>query len=682
MRWDTENPAVYLSETMLLGASNLTNFFQSQPSTPQIVDERRGAHEDAPRTRPLWQRNATRSRTRTRSRVHLRGAYERGSHAPVGWARYSPEEHPLAPHNLAKRGYHTFNCLRVPFHVKKRYSFVRELGIGAYGCVALAYDTETEQEVAIKKVSNVFGREVLTRRALREVASLHYLSGCSNITHMLDFDTSFVEFSEIYLVLKASDADLSQIIRSNQTLTEAHVKYFLVQLLRAVHYMHTVHILHRDLKPGNLLVNADCSLQVCDFGMARAFTCKANDQGEINKIKSSGRRLSDISECSVSVSQANDAIDVPSGCVASSSPRTLEINNSRPPSPCGFSSRQVSSRLQSPQLKEDTNALNHIDTSGPLQFPGGPLTEYVATRWYRAPEVMLCFRGGYGPPMDVWSVGCIFGELLAGKPLFPGKDYINQLSLIHEVLGSPPQQVMDQIGSQKAKEYMQSLPSCPQKPWSSVFPDAPEPALDLLSKMLQWDPSKRISAHEALAHPWLSRYCRASFAVRFPEPFSQFDEVEEIRTPSEFKEALEHQSDPKTQIRAHYPAGSFVAEHEAGSPGPSTLESSKHKWMSDMRPSSAQSASTGSKSLAMHPYDWTPPSSFDSEPSIPDPSERKDEVFKRAATPLLPEHCSTGQDTDKLAADQPELLGQKKVQRKSSSEFSILNRARALMNWT
>ena len=613
---------------MLLGAQQIANFFQSQPASPASQQqqqpagaprpkERRASNDDIVGPRALWQRHATRSRTRTRSRVHLRGAYERSSHATSSRSRPLPDDHPLTAQNLAKRGYHTFQCLRVPFHVKKRYTFKRELGIGAYGCVALAYDAETHQDVAIKKVANVFGRELLTRRALREVTSLHYLRGCHNVSELLEFDTSFIEFSEIYLVLKASDADLSQIIRSNQTLTEAHIKYFMVQLLRAIHYMHSVHLLHRDLKPGNLLVNADCSLRVCDFGMARAFACPASAHNELRKEKAPMERTgSDESDLGVA-HPSGELLDAVPESGGGSSPETLDIGGSRAPSPCGASSRPHSSHFQLHASGED-EGLKRIDTSGPIQFPGGPLTEYVSTRWYRAPEVMLCFQNGYGPPMDMWSVGCIFAELLNGKPLFPGKDYIDQLALIRQVLGAPSEQVIERIGSPKAKEHMQSLPLCSKVPWKTVLPNTPEPALDLLARLLHWDPSKRISAGEALAHPWLARYRDASFAIKMPEPFNRFDEVEMIRTPSEFKDALERES----AIIDHERGPRAISSWDDGQTDSSQVmvsPASKQEWTSHTRSGSPRSESTMDthKGLGMHTYDWTPPSSFDSEPGTP-----------------------------------------------------------------
>jgi serine/threonine protein kinase len=126
------------------------------------------------------------------------------------------------------------------------------------------------------------------------------------------------------------ETDLSSIVKSPQPLSDDHCQFFMYQLLRGMKYMHSAKILHRDLKPRNLLVNSNCDLKICDFGLARA-------------------NLPDM-------------------------------------------------RVRAAQM-----------------------TDYVATRWYRAPEVLLSFKK-YTSAMDVWSAGCIFGELLLRKPLLPGND--------------------------------------------------------------------------------------------------------------------------------------------------------------------------------------------------------------------------------------------------------------------
>jgi len=180
------------------------------------------------------------------------------------------------------------------------------------------------------------------------------------------------------------EADLHQIVRSGQPLSNLHVQFFMYQLLRGMKYIHSANVIHRDLKPGNLLVNADCELKICDFGLARGFRPVPGEAGQHEELK---------------------------------------------------------------------------------------LTEYVATRWYRAPEIMLSNKR-YTTAMDVWSIGCILGELLGGKPLFKGKDYVDQLNLILAVLGTPDDATLESMSSEKARNYVRSLPHSEPTPFSMVLPNA------------------------------------------------------------------------------------------------------------------------------------------------------------------------------------------------------------------
>ncbi|KAF3988126.1 hypothetical protein FT663_03669 [Candidozyma haemuli var. vulneris] len=138
----------------------------------------------------------------------------------------------------------------------------------------------------------------------------------------------------------------------------------------------------------------------------------------------------------------------------------------------------------------------------------GFMTEYVATRWYRAPEIMLTFQE-YTTAIDVWSVGCILAEMISGRPLFPGRDYHNQLWLIMEVLGTPNSEDYNNIKSKRAREYIRSLPFCKKMPFSELFSHVPEVnplAIDLLERLLAFNPAKRITVEDALAHPYLNMY--------------------------------------------------------------------------------------------------------------------------------------------------------------------------------
>ncbi|KAN0062616.1 hypothetical protein ACQY0O_005149 [Thecaphora frezii] len=504
----------------------------SPPPAPQAGSSRTPSPPSPSSIHQVGSRQATRTRTRTRR--NLSSSLSNSYRMP----HFSQEEHPLSPHNLAQLGYHSFRCLGVPFHVKKRYTFLRELGIGAYGCVALCRDQVLDCNVAIKKVTRVFERDVLARRALREVAILRHIGICDNVTALLDFDATFIELSEIYLVLSASEADLSQIIRSGQALSDAHHQYFVAQILRGVRYMHAAKIVHRDLKPGNLLVNADCALRLCDFGLARAYAdpsygCEANDGGRFGPSRTTEVDQHALTrEPSSSPNRARDGNGSQERAADISDERTAHL--SRPFSP------------QS-DLRLHTQRRDSKGKQRRLNYPGGPLTEYVATRWYRAPEVMLCFREGYGPELDMWSVGCILAELIGGQPIFPGKDYVDQITRINNVLGFPPDAVIDKIGSERAKTYIKSLPRMPAVPLQNLYPSASPEAVDLLSRLLTWDPAERLTADEALHHPWLKAYHESNARWQPPPAFDKFAEVEFIRSLREFQLGLQREADEVRQ---------------------------------------------------------------------------------------------------------------------------------------
>ena len=312
---------------------------------------------------------------------------------------------------------HTFKVFNQDFTVDKRFQLIKEIGHGAYGIVCSARFAEAAEDttVAIKKVTNVFSKTLLCKRSLRELKLLRHFRGHKNITCLYDMDIVFQpdgSFNGLYLYEELMECDMHQIIKSSQPLTDAHYQSFIYQILCGLKYIHSADVLHRDLKPGNLLVNADCQLKICDFGLAR-----------------------------------------------------------------GYSENPVENN----------------------QF----LTEYVATRWYRAPEIMLSYQG-YTKAIDMWSTGCILAEFLGGKPIFKGKDYVDQLNQILQVLGTPSDETLNRIGSKNVQSYIHQLGYIPKVPFVDMFPNANPQALDLLEKMLAFDPQRRITVDEALQHPYLA----------------------------------------------------------------------------------------------------------------------------------------------------------------------------------
>ncbi|KAI7891108.1 kinase-like domain-containing protein [Mucor mucedo] len=309
-------------------------------------------------------------------------------------------------------GYHSLPCFNQNFQVYEKYAFVKEIGQGAYGVVCAAENTRNGEKCAIKKVCKLFERPILTKRALRELKLLEHFNGHKNIIGLIDMDiVDYSDFNEIYLYQELMEADLHQIIRSGQPLTDEHFQSFIYQACCGLKYIHSANVLHRDLKPCNLLVNTKCELKICDFGLARGYVDTRNGEGD-----------------------------------------------------AGF------------------------------------MTEYVATRWYRAPEIMLSFR------IDIWSLGCIFAELLGNKPLFKGRDFVDQLNQILYVLGTPDDDTLNRIGSERAQTYIKSLERFEKIPISQLYPNATPTALDLLEKLLSFDPMSRIDVQEALKHPYFELF--------------------------------------------------------------------------------------------------------------------------------------------------------------------------------
>lgn len=153
------------------------------------------------------------------------------------------------------------------------------------------------------------------------------------------------------------------------------------------------------------------------------------------------------------------------------------------------------------------------------------MSDYVVTRYYRAPEVILGLP--YSEKVDIWSVGCIFAEMINHTVLFPGKDRIDQWTKIYSVMGTPNDEFINQLG-QSAAMYVRSLRRSQPKPLSEIVPDAnflPETenprvnltsaaARDLLSHMLKINPDERFSVEDALNHPYVRLWFKVSMQTR------------------------------------------------------------------------------------------------------------------------------------------------------------------------
>lgn len=202
------------------------------------------------------------------------------------------------------------------------------------------------------------------------------------------------------------------------------------QLLCGAKTLHENGVLHRDLKPGNILVSKNCDVKITDFGLSR-YIPQAGGRGE---------------------------------------------SGSAPPSSSSSASLDKGKEL---------------------------MTEYVVTRWYRPPEIMLAPNGSYNESVDMWSIGCIFGELLNRRPLFPGTDFIDQLTKVFSVLPVPA--TCEKRGYSvegDALKFLESLPPCSPSAMTKTFRKASPEAVSLLRRLLCINPERRITAKQALAHPY------------------------------------------------------------------------------------------------------------------------------------------------------------------------------------
>lgn len=319
-------------------------------------------------------------------------------------------------------GTHVFLANNQPFEVDVRYQFKRVLGQGAYGTVVSVSDSVTNSDVAIKKIKSVFDNVIDAKRILREIRIMKFLKH-KNISSAIDLmrppSESAEEFNDVYIVMPLMDTDLHRVIYSQQKLTDQHIQFLLFQLLSAVHFMETARVIHRDLKPPNILVNAACELKITDFGLARTMA---------------------------------------------------------------------------EEMDKDP-------------------TMYVVTRWYRAPELLFgCHK--YTSAIDLWSVGCILAELIGRKPLFPGEDYLQQIQLIVGITGQPSQSDMDSLKAPGETEegpavrYLRELPMKARTPWKDVpqLSKATPACLDLLDKLLTFNADERITAEQAIKHPYMQAY--------------------------------------------------------------------------------------------------------------------------------------------------------------------------------
>lgn len=288
---------------------------------------------------------------------------------------------------------------------ESKYTKTSKLGEGTYGVVYRAKDQKGQEIYALKKIRLQVEEEGIPSTAIREISLLKELNHVNIVKLYEVLHTP----KKLTLVFEYVEKDLKKLIDEGNKdgLEMKLVKSFLYQLLKGVDFIHKHKVLHRDLKPQNLLISKDNIMKIGDFGLARGYG--------------------------------------------------IPVKN---------------------------------------------YTHEVVTLWYRPPDVLLGNKT-YGTTVDMWSIGCIFAEMVTGKPLFTGKNDADQLTKIFKIKGTPNENYASAL-----KDFPEwganegNFENYPEQDIKNIVKNLDDEGIDLLQKFLQLEPEKRISAEEALKHPF------------------------------------------------------------------------------------------------------------------------------------------------------------------------------------
>ena len=291
-----------------------------------------------------------------------------------------------------------------------RFSKIDKLGEGTYGAVYKAQNIQTGEVVALKRMNIAPEEDGIPATTVREVCILKEMSH-ENIVQLKDI---LFQMPKLTLVFEYVEHDLKKYMDLKGPVLQpaSEIKPFMHQTLSGLHYMHIRFIVHRDIKPQNILISDDLKVKLADFGLARV--------------------------------------------------------------------------------------------------EGIPVKKYsheAVTLWYRPPDVILG-SVNYGFSVDIWSLGCVFAEMALGYPIFNGKSDADQLSKIFRLLGKPTSENWPSLDSYPAPEGLLEETLADKNQCEKTLFEKPELSkigqrgLDLLRKMLCYEPSDRITVSEALDHPY------------------------------------------------------------------------------------------------------------------------------------------------------------------------------------
>lgn len=308
---------------------------------------------------------------------------------------------------------------RIDLAVTQKYKVGKRIGRGCYGVVFEVQRTTVNPDgslnlnhYAMKKVLSAFKSADEAQKVYREIMYLYEFGNHENILKIHDVMTSRDD-RHLYIFTDLLDSDLQKALRV-KALSRVHRIFITYQMLRALLYIHSALVVHRDVKPSNILLRKTCEVQLADFGWAREAPCEGESE---------------------------------------------------------------------------------------------LMTDYAGSRWYRCPEMLLGSRS-YNIPVDMWALGCITGEMYGdGEAVNPGSSTIDMIEKIIELTGKPI--LVDILALEAPRAQLTLEPVMPgpaHRPVEARFPNEPAEMHDFITLLLQWNPQKRLTAQEALSHPFVNSF--------------------------------------------------------------------------------------------------------------------------------------------------------------------------------
>jgi serine/threonine protein kinase len=379
------------------------------------------------------------------------------------------------------------------------FTLLSVIGEGAYGEIFSAEHKENKTRVAIKRMKSLPDTldSCNLKRIVREV-QIFQVCNHDNIVQCCgiyadDRNMSSDTIPMLDIALEEKYTDMWKLSHAPQVLTEKHIRFLAFQFFAGLEYLHSAGIIHRDIKPPNILINQDCTLSITDFSLARVYN-GTHVLGPMSPI---------AAESPMSSAGSSDSSG---GC-----PSRQHFQYADPNSPSAFTAQN---QCASPS---SANVPYHFST-------------HVASRWYRDPHLILAgqMKSHYDYAVDIWAAGCVFAEMLGLMkpvkerfPLFPGATCFpfsanspadfgsprDQMNTIFSFLGTPAVEDILSLENSKAREYCMNLPRQEGRSLAEHLGREPQDvAIDLLKRCLHFNPHKRPTASQVLDHPYFDEF--------------------------------------------------------------------------------------------------------------------------------------------------------------------------------